>query len=232
METAAGVPVQALALNALLAGPGTPVLISCADDLVALCRVAARSRTSQGSASPRGWRPGGCSSTKRRRDTTHLSEGFDFLGFNVRHYRVPGKLLIKPSKAAVKRISRQAARRGAQSSWRERDGRDQQAQPDPAGVGWLLPNGCVQEGTSGTSTPPSGGRCSKWGKRQHNTKNRPVDRGPLLRPVPPDPARPLDLRRPGDRRLPAETVVDADPSPPDGQSRCVPGRPGLGSLLG
>ena len=31
-----------------------------------------------------------------------LDEGFDFLGFNVRRYR--GKLLIKPSKAAVRRI--------------------------------------------------------------------------------------------------------------------------------
>src|SRR5262249_57749993 len=31
-----------------------------------------------------------------------LDDGVDFLGFNVRRYR--GKLLIKPSKAAVKRI--------------------------------------------------------------------------------------------------------------------------------
>jgi RNA-directed DNA polymerase len=31
-----------------------------------------------------------------------LEEGFDFLGFTVRRYR--GKLLIKPSKAAVRRI--------------------------------------------------------------------------------------------------------------------------------
>jgi hypothetical protein len=32
----------------------------------------------------------------------HLDDGVDFLGFNVRRYR--GKLLIKPSRAAVKRI--------------------------------------------------------------------------------------------------------------------------------
>jgi RNA-directed DNA polymerase len=31
----------------------------------------------------------------------HLDDGFDFLGFNVRRYRT--KLLIKPSKAAVRR---------------------------------------------------------------------------------------------------------------------------------
>jgi len=33
---------------------------------------------------------------------THIDDGFDFLGFNVRKYR--GKLLIKPSKSAVKRF--------------------------------------------------------------------------------------------------------------------------------
>ena len=33
---------------------------------------------------------------------THIDDGFDFLGFNVRRYG--GKLLIKPSKAAVKRF--------------------------------------------------------------------------------------------------------------------------------
>ena len=33
---------------------------------------------------------------------THIDDGFDFLGFNVRKYA--GKLLIKPSKPAVKRF--------------------------------------------------------------------------------------------------------------------------------
>lgn len=33
---------------------------------------------------------------------THIDDGLDFLGFNVRKYA--GKLLIKPSKAAVKRF--------------------------------------------------------------------------------------------------------------------------------
>jgi RNA-directed DNA polymerase len=33
---------------------------------------------------------------------THIDEGFDFLGFNIRKYH--GKLLIKPSKASVKRF--------------------------------------------------------------------------------------------------------------------------------
>ena len=34
---------------------------------------------------------------------THINDGFDFLGFNVRKYK-NGKLLIKPSKAGIKRF--------------------------------------------------------------------------------------------------------------------------------
>ena len=33
---------------------------------------------------------------------THIKEGFDFLGFNIRKYN--GKLLIKPSKRGVKKL--------------------------------------------------------------------------------------------------------------------------------
>ena len=50
---------------------------------------------------PSGWRPGVWPSTRRRQDRAPIA-GFDFLGFTVRRYN--GKLLIKPSKAAIKRI--------------------------------------------------------------------------------------------------------------------------------
>jgi len=39
----------------------------------------------------------------------HLTEGFDFLGFNLRRYR-NGKLLIKPSKVAIKDFRKRLAR--------------------------------------------------------------------------------------------------------------------------
>lgn len=35
---------------------------------------------------------------------THISEGFDFLGFNIREYKSNGKLLTKPSKEAMKQF--------------------------------------------------------------------------------------------------------------------------------
>jgi len=46
----------------------------------------------------------GLSLSPEKTKITHVSEGFDFLGFNVRTYS--GKLLITPSKDALVRVSR------------------------------------------------------------------------------------------------------------------------------
>ncbi len=46
--------------------------------------------------------PRGLAFNEDKTRVVSLAEGFDFLGFNVRRYR--GKLLIKPSKQAVRRI--------------------------------------------------------------------------------------------------------------------------------
>ena len=46
--------------------------------------------------------PRGLAFNDDKTQVVSLREGFDFLGFNVRRYR--GKLLIKPSKPAVRRI--------------------------------------------------------------------------------------------------------------------------------
>src|SRR5688572_18693182 len=48
--------------------------------------------------------PRGLTFNEAKTRIVHLDDGFDFLGFNVRRYS--GKLLIKPSKTAVKRIRR------------------------------------------------------------------------------------------------------------------------------
>ena len=44
----------------------------------------------------------GLSLSEKKTKITHIDKGFDFLGFNIRKYK--GKLLIKPSKASVKRF--------------------------------------------------------------------------------------------------------------------------------
>ena len=61
--------------------------------------------------SRRGW-PSGCNpgvlpSTRTRPGSCSLSDGFDFLGFNIRRYG--SKLLIKPSTAAIRRLRKRLA---------------------------------------------------------------------------------------------------------------------------
>ena len=80
---------------------GSPVLIRYADDLVALCH--SRHEAEHVKARLAAWlAPRGLVFNEDKTRVVTLDEGFDFLGFNVRRYR--GKPLIKPSKAAIRRI--------------------------------------------------------------------------------------------------------------------------------
>jgi RNA-directed DNA polymerase len=80
---------------------GSPVLVRYADDLVALCHT--RHEALEVKARLAAWlAPRGLVFNEDKTRVVTLDEGFDFLGFNVRRYR--GKPLIKPSKAAVRRI--------------------------------------------------------------------------------------------------------------------------------
>jgi RNA-directed DNA polymerase len=101
MEEAAGVRYILSGSNAGTARPGSPVLIRYADDALALCH--SREQAEQVKARLAAWlEPRGLSFNEDKTAVVRLDDGVDFLGFNVRRYR--GKLLIKPSKAAVKRI--------------------------------------------------------------------------------------------------------------------------------
>jgi RNA-directed DNA polymerase len=101
MEEAAGVRYITTGRNAGTAKPGSPVLVRYADDLMALCH--SREQAEQVKARLAAWlAPRGLHFNEDKTHIVHLDDGVDFLGFNVRRYR--GKLLIKPSKAAVKRI--------------------------------------------------------------------------------------------------------------------------------
>jgi len=65
----------------------------------------------------------GLSLSQEKTSIVHLTEGFDFLGFNIRHYKAPQtsksgyKLLIKPSKESVKAI-----RKKLREEWRRLQG--------------------------------------------------------------------------------------------------------------
>ncbi|ETZ96314.1 reverse transcriptase family protein [Mycobacterium kansasii 732] len=101
MEQAAGVRYIRTGTNAETARPGSPVLIRYADDLLALCH--SREHAQQVKARLTEWlRPRGLVFNEDKTRIVHLNDGVDFLGFNIRRYR--NRLLIKPSKAAVKRI--------------------------------------------------------------------------------------------------------------------------------
>ena len=80
---------------------GCPVLIRYADDFVALCH--SRQEAFEVKARLARWLASrGLSFNEDKTRVVSLDEGFDFLGFNVRRYG--NKALIKPSKAAVRRI--------------------------------------------------------------------------------------------------------------------------------
>jgi RNA-directed DNA polymerase len=107
MEQAAGVRYHAAGhRDAGSAVPGSPVLIRYADDLLALCH--SRQQAEQVKARLAAWlAPRGLAFNKDKTRVVHLDQGVDFLGFNIRRYH--GKLLIKPSKAAVKRVRERLA---------------------------------------------------------------------------------------------------------------------------
>jgi RNA-directed DNA polymerase len=87
--------------------PDTPVVVLYADDLVVMCVSREQAEAVQQQLS--GWlAPRGLAFNESKTSIVGLDTGFDFLGFNIRRYR-NGKLLIKPSKAAVKRLRRRLA---------------------------------------------------------------------------------------------------------------------------
>ncbi len=107
LEEAAGVRYHRLGSDAAQTVSGTPVLVRYADDLLAMCH--SRGQAEQVKAQLAGWlAPRGLGLNEAKTKIVHLTEGFDFLGFNVRRYP-NDKLLIKPSKQAIRRIRRRLA---------------------------------------------------------------------------------------------------------------------------
>jgi RNA-directed DNA polymerase len=107
LEEAAGVCYATSGIGAGETKPGSPTLIRYADDMVVLCHT--RERAEQIKARLAKWlTPRGLSFNEDKTKIVHLAEdGFDFLGFNVRRYH--SKLLIKPSKAAIRRLRQRLA---------------------------------------------------------------------------------------------------------------------------
>jgi len=87
---------------------GSPALTRYADDLVVCCH--SRQQAEQVKTRLAGWlEPRGLALNEAKTRIVPLSEGFDFLAFNLRRYP-NGKLLIKPSATAIKRFRSRLAR--------------------------------------------------------------------------------------------------------------------------
>ncbi|HEY0689404.1 MAG TPA: group II intron reverse transcriptase/maturase [Kribbella sp.] len=101
MEQAAGVRYQARGCEAGRLARDSPVLVRYADDLLALCHT--RDQAEQVKARLAVWLAArGLQFNEDKTRIVHLDQGCDFLGFEIRRFH--GKLLTKPSKAALRRI--------------------------------------------------------------------------------------------------------------------------------
>jgi len=81
--------------------PGCPILVRYADDVIALCH--SRQQAEQVQARLAGWlEPRGLAFNQDKTKITHLDQGVNFLGFEIR--RFGGKLLTKPSRDAMRQI--------------------------------------------------------------------------------------------------------------------------------
>jgi RNA-directed DNA polymerase len=90
--------------------PGCPTVIVYADDFVALCHSREQAEAVQGKLSI--WlKERGLSLNKEKTRIGRISDGFDFLSFNIRRYRTSqgSKVLTRPSRDAMKKIRRRLA---------------------------------------------------------------------------------------------------------------------------
>jgi RNA-directed DNA polymerase len=102
LEQAAGTRYHTNASQAGWTMASAPVLVRYADDFIVACH--SRRQAEQVTAKLTEWlAPRGLALNEDKTSIRHAGDGFDFLGFNIRRYP-NGKLIIKPSTAAIRRI--------------------------------------------------------------------------------------------------------------------------------
>ena len=208
--------------------PGSPVVVRYADDLVALCVSADRPQQVKDRLAQ--WlAPRGLAFNEDKTRIVRLEDGFDFLGFSIRRYR-NGKLLIKPSKAAVQRIRSRLA-----AEVRALHGANAEAvitRLNPMIRGWAAYYRTVVSKEIFSALDHYVWRLTyRWALRRTRTSRNAGPR-PVLRRVPPGQAGLLGVRRPRQRPLPGQVLLDTDRPAPPGRRRRVTRRPRPGQLLG
>ena len=152
----------------------------------------------------------------------HLSEGFDYLGFNVRRYR-HGKLLIKPSDDAVRRLRKRLA--NEMRSLRGSNAMAVIARLNPIIRGWAAYYRGVVSSKIFSSLDNYVAADLQVGHPHPSHQAEEVDRAPLLRQVQQVQKRPMGVRRPRrhQRRrtnsLSGQVFLDDHRPAPDGHRR-------------
>ena len=200
-----------------------PILVRYADDFIVACH--SQRQAEQVQARLAEWLAArGLALNEDKTPITHASRGFDFLGFNIRRYP-NGKLLIKPSTAAIKRIRKRL--REVFQTMLGASARELIQTLNPIISGWAayyrtaVSSGAFSRWTTTCGSSPQVGHTPPPQQAEA------VDRRPLLRPVPPAPEGPMGARRPRQRRLPPEVLLDQDRPAPAGHRRSVPDDPAL-----
>ncbi|SDS60913.1 RNA-directed DNA polymerase [Streptomyces sp. TLI_053] len=168
LEQAAGCRYTVRAGREPGAAPGTPVLVRYADDFIVLCHD--ENEVHQVRARLAEWlEPRGLRFNEEKTRVVHLEEGFDFLGFTVR--RTGGKLIIKPSTAACKRL-----RARLRTEVKALHGTNAEAvlrRLIPIVRGWAAYYRAVASTTTFSSLDHYMWRLTfKWARRRHRNKSR------------------------------------------------------------
>ena len=224
MEQVAGVRYQSTGSIRV----DSPAVIRYADDFVVLCHT--RQDALEVKAKLAKWlAPRGLAFNEDKTRVVTLEEGFDFLGFNVRRYR--DKPLIKPSKAAVRRI-----RERLRTELRSLRGSNAQAvikRLNPIIRGWANYYRTQVSSEVFDALDDYLWRLTwKWATYSHPNKPKPWVVRPVLRQVQQVQAGPVGVRRPPQRRLHAQVRLDPHPPTPDRQAWSVTRRPRACRLLG
>jgi group II intron reverse transcriptase/maturase len=225
MEDAAGVRYLS-GTHVGHAAPGSPVVVRYADDLVALCHT--REQADQVKAQLAEWlTPRGLAFNEDKTRIVHLSEGFDFLGFHVRRYP-NGKLIIKPSTAAVKRFRNRL--RVEMRNLRGGNAAMVISRLNPILRGWAAYYRTVVSKRLHRQPPVVADL--EMGGAEPSEQAEEVGGGPLLRHVQQGQIRPVGLRRPRQRRLSHQDGLDQDRAASDGRWVRLTRRPRPNRLLG
>ena len=228
MEQAAGVRYEKVGSDAAHTERGSPVLVRYADDLIVLCHT--RQEAEQAKARLAMWlAPRGLAFNEDKTRIVCLEEGFDFLRFNVRRYH--GKLLIRPSKAAVRRIRERL--RTEMRSLRGTNARAVIRTINPIIRGWAAYyRTVVSSKTFRTLDHHLWKLTYKWATYSHSNKPKFWVTARYFGKFNRTRQGPMGVRRPANRRLHAPVRLDPDRPTPDRHRHGVPRRPCPWRLLG